>query len=98
MDEAIGELERGSVLVEGERIAGIRAVYAYGYYPSPSPDPVFGSHEERIADARRVQAEHFSSPDSLLTMGVAITEAGLLPWEGTVAEVRSARELGVLLT
>jgi 5-methylthioadenosine/S-adenosylhomocysteine deaminase len=45
-----------------------------------------------------VQAEHFSSGDSLLTMGIAITEAGLLPWEDTAAEVRSARELGVLLT
>jgi 5-methylthioadenosine/S-adenosylhomocysteine deaminase len=84
--------------IAGLRDAGIRAVYAYGYYPSPSPEPVFRSHDERIADARRVQAEHFSSPDALLTMGVAITEAGLLPWEETVAEVRSARELNVLLT
>jgi cytosine/adenosine deaminase-related metal-dependent hydrolase len=84
--------------IAGLRDARIRAVYAYGYYPSPSPDPVFASHDERIADARRVQAEHFSSPEALLTMGVAITEVGLLPWEDTAAEVRSARELDVLLT
>jgi 5-methylthioadenosine/S-adenosylhomocysteine deaminase len=84
--------------IAGLRDAGIRGVYAYGYYPSPSPEPGFASHDERIADARRVQAEHFSSPEALLTMGVAITEVGLLPWEETAAEVRSARELDVLLT
>jgi 5-methylthioadenosine/S-adenosylhomocysteine deaminase len=84
--------------IAGLRDAGIRAVYAYGYYPSPVAEPAFASPAERIADARRVQAEHFSSTDALLTMGVAITEAGLLPWEDTVAEVRSARELDVLLT
>jgi 5-methylthioadenosine/S-adenosylhomocysteine deaminase len=84
--------------IAGLRDAGIRAVYAYGYYPSPAPEPAFSSQAERIADAHRVQAEHFSSGDGLVTMGVAITETGLLPWEDTVAEVRSARELDVLLT
>jgi cytosine/adenosine deaminase-related metal-dependent hydrolase len=84
--------------VAGLREAGIRAVYAYGYYPSPAPQPAFATHADRIADAHRVQEQHFSSSDGLLTMGVAITETGLLPWEDTVAEVRSARDLGVLLT
>jgi 5-methylthioadenosine/S-adenosylhomocysteine deaminase len=84
--------------IAGLRDAGIRAVYAYGYYPAPVTEPAFVSHDQRIADARRVQAEHFSSADGLLTMGVAITETGLLPWEDTAAEVRSAGELGVLLT
>jgi cytosine/adenosine deaminase-related metal-dependent hydrolase len=84
--------------IAGLREAGIRAVYAYGYYPSPTAEPAFAGHEDRLADARRVQAEHFSSADGLLTMGVAITETGLLPWDDTAAEVRSARELGVLLT
>jgi 5-methylthioadenosine/S-adenosylhomocysteine deaminase len=90
--------EHADAGIAGLRDAGIRAVYAYGYYPSPAPEPAFASQAERIADARRVQAEHFSSGDALLTMGVAITEAGLLPWEDTAAEVHSARELGVLLT
>jgi 5-methylthioadenosine/S-adenosylhomocysteine deaminase len=84
--------------IAGLRDSGIRAVYAYGYYPAPVTEPAFASHDQRIADARRVQAEHFSSADGLLTMGVAITETGLLPWEDTAAEVHSARELGVLLT
>jgi 5-methylthioadenosine/S-adenosylhomocysteine deaminase len=84
--------------IAGLREAGIRAVYAYGYYPSPVADPAFATQADRIGDARRVQREHFSAADGLLTMGVAITEAGLLPWEDTAAEVSSARELGVLLT
>src|SRR5204863_3548491 len=67
-------------------------------YPSPAPEPAFASHADRLADARRVQEEHFSSDEGLLTMGIAITETGLVPWEDTAAEVRSARELGVLLT
>jgi cytosine/adenosine deaminase-related metal-dependent hydrolase len=90
--------EHADAGIAGLREAGIRAVYAYGYYPSPVPEPAFADHSDRIADARRVQAEHFSSTEGLLTMGVAITEAGLLPWEQTAAEARSARELGVLLT
>jgi cytosine/adenosine deaminase-related metal-dependent hydrolase len=84
--------------IAGLREAGIRGVYAYGYYPSPVAEPAFADHADRIADARRVQAEHFSSADDLLTMGIAITEAGLLPWEQTAAEVRSALDLDVLLT
>ena len=36
-----------------------------------------------------------SSEDALVTMGVALTEVGLLPFEQTIAEARSARELGV---
>jgi 5-methylthioadenosine/S-adenosylhomocysteine deaminase len=84
--------------IAGLREAGIRAVYAYGYYPSPVAEPAFASHGERVADAHRMRAEHFSSEDDLLTLGVAITETGLLPFDDTVAEIRSARELGALLT
>jgi cytosine/adenosine deaminase-related metal-dependent hydrolase len=84
--------------IEGLDDAGIRAVYAYGYFPSPVPNPVFASHADRVADARRIRSEYFSSDDSLLTMGIAITETGLLPFEDTAEEVRSARELEALLT
>src|SRR3954469_12671779 len=84
--------------IAGLREAGIRGVYAYGYFPAPVAEPAFASPAERIADARRVRSEHFSSQGDLLTMGVAITEAGLIPFEDTAAEVRSARELGALLT
>src|SRR3954471_5146429 len=54
--------------IAGLREAGIRAVYAYGYFPSPVAEPVFASPAERIADAHRVRAEYFASDDRLLRM------------------------------
>jgi 5-methylthioadenosine/S-adenosylhomocysteine deaminase len=83
--------------IAGLREAGIRATFAYGYFPAPTDTPVFTDHRQRIADAHRVQTEHFSSPDGLVTMGIALTEAGLLPFDLHVAEIASARELGVLM-
>jgi 5-methylthioadenosine/S-adenosylhomocysteine deaminase len=80
--------------LRGLRDAGIRAVFAYGYYPAPTAAPVFADHEQRLADARRVR-EELRSDDALVTMGIALTEVGLLPFEQTIAEARSARELGV---
>ena len=84
--------------VRGLRDAGVRGVMAYGYYPSPVPEPRFAEHAQRLADARRVRERHFSASHDLLSMGIALTEVGLLPWEQTRAEVESARELDALLT
>ena len=83
--------------IQGLRDAGIRATFAYGYFPAPAPEPVFTDHRQRITDAHRVQAEHFSSADQLVRMGIALTESGLLPFHLHRAEIESARELGVLL-
>jgi cytosine/adenosine deaminase-related metal-dependent hydrolase len=87
--------EHADGAIQGLRDAGIRAMFAYGYYPAPSAAPVFTDHEQRLADARRIRARELSSEDALVTMGVALTEVGLLPFEQTIAEARSARELGV---
>ena len=87
--------EHADGAIQGLRDAGIRAMFAYGYYPAPAADPVFTDHEQRLADARRIRARELSSEDALVTMGVALTEVGLLPFEQTIAEARSARELGV---
>ena len=70
-------------------------MFAYGYYPAPAAEPVFTEHEQRLADARRIRERELASEDALVTMGVALTEVGLLPFEQTIAEARSARELGV---
>ena len=86
--------EHADAAVKGLRDAGIRAVFAYGYYPAPAAEPIFTTHKQRLADARRIR-EQLSSDDGLITMGVALTEVGLLPFEQTIAEVRSAHELGV---
>jgi cytosine/adenosine deaminase-related metal-dependent hydrolase len=87
--------EHADAAIQGLRDAGIRAMFAYGYYPAPASTPVFTEHEQRLADARRIRERDLSSEDALVTMGVALTEVGLLPFEQTIAEARSAGELGV---
>ena len=87
--------EHADAALQGLRDAGIRALFAYGYYPAPAPELVFTDHEQRLADARRIRTAELASDDALVTMGVALTEVGLLPFDQTIAEVRSARELDV---
>ena len=87
--------EHADGALQGLRDAGIRAMFAYGYYPAPIASPVFVAHEQRLADSRRIREHALSSDDGLVTMAVALTEVGLLPFENTIAEARCARELGV---
>jgi cytosine/adenosine deaminase-related metal-dependent hydrolase len=78
--------------------AGIRGVFAYGFYPVPVAEPWFKEHGARIEDARRVRAEQFPSPGGRLEMGVALTELGLVPLDATRREIATARELDALVT
>jgi cytosine/adenosine deaminase-related metal-dependent hydrolase len=87
--------EHADGALQGLRDAGIRAMFAYGYYPAPTAVPAFVEHEQRLTDARRIREQQLSSDDALVTMGVALTEVGLLPFDQTIAEARSARELGL---
>lgn len=87
--------EHADAALQGLRDAGIRAMFAYGYYPSPVADPEFAEHEQRLANARRIREQSLPSDDGLVTMGVALTECGLLPFDQTIAEARSAREMDV---
>lgn len=89
--------EHGDAALQGLRDAGIRAVFGYGYFPAASERGGFSDHRERIADARRIKENYLSSNDGLVTMGVALTEVGLLPFDQTIAEVRSAREMEALI-
>ena len=63
----------------------------------PGPCARAGLRRARRADRRRAAdpRARASSDDALVTMGVALTEVGLLPFDQTIAEARSARELGV---
>ncbi len=90
--------EHADEAIRGLGDAGIRAVFAYGFYPVPLTEPGFADHEARLADARRVRSEHFSSDDALLTMGVAATELGLVPLDASRMEFGIAEELEALLT
>jgi 5-methylthioadenosine/S-adenosylhomocysteine deaminase len=87
--------EHADGALQGLLDAGIRATFAYGYYPAPSAEPAFAEHSQRLADARRIREGVLSSDDGLVRMGVALTEVGLLPFEQTIAEARSAHELRV---
>ncbi|MBD8605537.1 amidohydrolase family protein [Aeromicrobium sp. CFBP 8757] len=81
--------------VEALLASGMRAVYGYGFVPAPVDHPAFGSVEDRIADAQRIHDELLSSPDGLVTMGMALTETGLIPWSSSVKEIRAALDMGV---
>jgi cytosine/adenosine deaminase-related metal-dependent hydrolase len=88
--------EHADAAIQGLCETGLRAVFAYGYFAPPRPEPYFTAHEQRLADSRRV-AEQLSGSDRLVTMGISLTEPGLIPFEDTRAEVETARELGVVM-
>jgi cytosine/adenosine deaminase-related metal-dependent hydrolase len=87
--------EHADAALQGLRDAGIRAIFAYGYFAAPVAEPAFAEHDERLADARRIRERELHNDEGLVTMGIALTECGLLPFEQTIAEARSARELDV---
>lgn len=84
--------------IRGLREAGIRAVFAYGFYPVPLAEPGFAHHDARMADARRVREQHFASDGGLMQMGIAATELGLVPLADSRDEFEIAGELDALLT
>jgi cytosine/adenosine deaminase-related metal-dependent hydrolase len=89
--------EHADKAIEGLLDAGIRAIFAYGYFAPPRAEPHFGSHQMRLQDSRRVHRELEALPGDLITMGISLTEPGLVPFESTRGEVQTARELGVLM-
>jgi cytosine/adenosine deaminase-related metal-dependent hydrolase len=90
--------EHTDAAISGLRDTGIRAVFGYGFFESnPMQPPHFGDHAARLADFARIADAHFPSRDALLTLGVALTEYGTLPFETTRAEVAAARERDALI-
>ncbi|MFC6936065.1 amidohydrolase family protein [Actinomadura yumaensis] len=83
--------------VEALAEAGIRAVYAYGMQKYDFSPPGFAAHADRIADARRLRAGALSSDGGLVRMGMLLSDFGTVPFADTAAEVRAARDLGVLV-
>jgi cytosine/adenosine deaminase-related metal-dependent hydrolase len=85
--------EHSDAAVTGLLDAGIRAVFGYGFFESsPMAPPYFTDHGARLKDFARIAGTYFASPSSLVTLGVALTEAGVIPMSATAAEVRAARE------
>jgi cytosine/adenosine deaminase-related metal-dependent hydrolase len=90
--------DHADAAVAGLRAAGGRAVWANGFFESsPFAPPHYATHEQRLRDLERIASQHFSSFDSLVTLGVALTEPGLIPFTETAAEIRAARALDALI-
>jgi cytosine/adenosine deaminase-related metal-dependent hydrolase len=89
--------EHADQAIQGLADAGIRATFAYGYFAPPQAEPHFTTHEMRLEDSRRVQRELDARPGDLLTMGISLTEPGLIPFQDTQREVETARDLGVVM-
>ena len=90
--------DHSDAAVGGLQDAGIRAIFAYGFFDSsPQTPQFFADHGERIKDFQRIAARYFHSGDGLLTLGVALTEVGLLPLRYTRAEVQAARSHDALI-
>lgn len=90
--------EHADAALQGVKDSGVRALWCYGFYPSPRPERVFTSHDQRVADARRVRATLLPTDDGLVRMGVACTEFPALPRELFEREVKLADELAVPAT
>lgn len=85
--------EHADAAVTGLLDAGVRAVFGYGFFESsPMAPPYFAEHSARLKDFARVADEYFCSPSGLVTLGVALTEVGVIPLSATAAEVAAARE------
>ncbi len=89
--------EHADGAIDGLADAGIRAVFAYGYFAPPRAEPHFTSHAQRLADSRRVSEALAARPGGLLSMGISLTEPGLIPFSDTCKEVETGRELGAVI-
>jgi 5-methylthioadenosine/S-adenosylhomocysteine deaminase len=83
--------------MDAVQAAGMRTRLHYGFYDVPLPQPVFVDHASRLADARRF-VKRFDSGLGVASLGVALTEAKLVPPEATRAEIAFAREHGIPIT
>ena len=85
--------------VQGLRESGIRGVFAHGVgqtgRSAGASGPVAQKHSD---DIRRLQSEHFSSTDQLLTLALAFGGMEFSSPEETIKDVALARELGIMMT
>lgn len=90
--------DHSDAAVRGLLDSGVRALWCYGFYPSPQADPVFTTPQHRLDDARRVRSTFFPTDDGLVRMGVALTELGMQPFTETQRELQTAEDLAVPVT
>ncbi len=86
--------------VQGLRESGMRAVFAHGVAQVGRSSGATGelNSQRHSDDIRRVQREHFTSDDQLLTLAMAFGGVEFSSIEETIRDVALARELGIRLT
>lgn len=85
--------------VQGLRESGIRGVFAHGVGQNGRSAGVSGSNSQQHSeDIRRVQREHFSSEDQLLSLALAFGGPEFSSVDDTKVDVALARDLGIRLT
>ena len=91
--------EHADAAVQAHRDSGLRVVLGYGQSSvvwAAAQDPaVRASVAPPSLDLRRVQAQHYSASDRLLTLAVAARGPEVSPMDVVTAEADLARELGL---
>ncbi|MCE0764079.1 amidohydrolase family protein [Pseudonocardia kujensis] len=77
--------------------SGIRATFAYGFNAVPGDSVAFRSHDERIADFRRV-VDTYRGRNELITVGVALSDFNQTDLDTLRTEIAVAREAQVPIT
>jgi cytosine/adenosine deaminase-related metal-dependent hydrolase len=84
--------DHSDAAVTGLRDAGIRAVFGYGFFESnPAAPPYFVEPDQRLKDFARIADTYFSSADSLLSLGVALTDVRV-PFSSIRDQITAARQ------
>ncbi|MDH6690388.1 MULTISPECIES: amidohydrolase family protein [Bradyrhizobium] len=86
--------EHAEAAIRGLHDSGIRAVYAHGFYDVPGGHSAFPSHRDRLIYAKKLRKQRFGAQDARVTMGVALSELGIVDWAETRAEIEVGREIG----
>jgi 5-methylthioadenosine/S-adenosylhomocysteine deaminase len=94
----INSPEHADAALEAFAQTGIRGQLSYGFYDVPLAEPRFRSHGERLDDAIRVADTFARGSYGKMSLGVALTEAGLVTAEQTRSEIEMARTRGLRMT
>ena len=89
--------DHADAALDGLEAARGRAIFAYGFAAGPAPSATLPDHHARIRDAERLRSSRLSSDESLVRMGIALTEMQV-PWEQSKEEILAARRLRVPIT
>lgn len=92
---AIGTPDHADAAIDGTLAAGIRSQFAVGFNDVIGQHPSLRSAEGRLGLAARLRRERLTSDDSLVTLGVALSDLPEVGLERISAELTGARELGL---